>query len=202
MPRKQKPDSKNQDFAVNETRSAVVKNLRRIWESKKLEIQFTQVTAAKELGWSQGAISHYLNAITELNPAAIIKLANFLDVDPRDIDPDIEPSLPSVLTIAIKYSAKDMTKPLSKALSDRTLASSFTVEIPNEPSYEEFYKGASTLNGMKCYARLCKTSDKKHPNMFAVRLKSKKSLSFYTPETLPDSKKLHALWSVVSISYF
>ena len=202
MPRKQKPGSKTQDFAVNETKSAVVKNLRRIWDSKKLEIQFTQVTAAKELGWSQGAISHYLNSITELNPAAIIKLANFLDVDPRDIDPNIEPSLPSVRTIAVKYSAKDMTKALSKTVMDRTLTSSFTVEIPDEPSYEEFYTSASTLNGMKCYARLCKTLDKKHPNMFAVRLKGKKSLSFYTPETLPDSNKLHALWSVVSISYF
>ena len=67
-----------------------VKNLRKIWDAKKVQMRFTQVEAAKELGWSQGAISHYLNNITELRAPAIVKLANFLDVDPRDIDPDIE----------------------------------------------------------------------------------------------------------------
>jgi len=66
-----------------------VNNLRAIWEKKKVEMQFTQVEAAKELGWSQGAISHYLNNITDLGPAAVIKFANFLEVDPRDIDPTV-----------------------------------------------------------------------------------------------------------------
>ena len=51
-----------------------INNLRAIWEQKKIEMQFTQVEAAKELGWSQGAISHYLNNITALGPSAVIIL--------------------------------------------------------------------------------------------------------------------------------
>ena len=70
-----------------------VQNLRKIWNLKKNEIHFTQVEASKQLAWSQGAISHYLNNITELGPAAVIKFANFLNVDPTDIDPDVSDNL-------------------------------------------------------------------------------------------------------------
>ena len=62
-------------------------NLRKIWDLKKSEIGVTQTEAAKELGWTQGALAQYLNNITELNPPAVIKLANFLGIDPREIDP-------------------------------------------------------------------------------------------------------------------
>ena len=64
-------------------------NLRAIWDLKKSEIGITQTEAAKQLGWTQGALAQYLNNITELNPPAVIKLANFLGVDPREIDPAI-----------------------------------------------------------------------------------------------------------------
>ena len=97
----------------NELPEAVV-NLRKIWNSKKLEMQFTQIEAAKELGWSQGAISHYLNNITELRAPAIVKLANFLSVDPRDIDPKIESKLPSVERRTVAYNACDMTSESTK----------------------------------------------------------------------------------------
>jgi len=189
------------DFAVNEHKSTIVKNLRNIWDSKKLEIQFTQVTAAKELGWSQGAISHYLNEITDLNPAAVIKFANFLDVDPREIDPDIEPNLPAVRNLDVKYSSRDMTKAINKKLSDRSLASSILVKVPDEGLYAGKMFPVSG-SGMDCYMRLCKPSDLKHPKFFAVRLKGKKKLTFYAPDDLPDKKKIHALWSVVSISFY
>jgi transcriptional regulator with XRE-family HTH domain len=59
-------------------------------------MRFNQTGAAKELGWSQGAISHYLNNITELGPTAIVKFANFLDVDPTEIDPTIVSSCPTL----------------------------------------------------------------------------------------------------------
>lgn len=61
-------------------------NLRKIWDIRKSEIGLTQTEAAKELGWTQGALAQYLNQITELNPPAVVKLANFLGVDPREID--------------------------------------------------------------------------------------------------------------------
>jgi transcriptional regulator with XRE-family HTH domain len=197
-------------FAINEQKSAVVKNLRRIWDGKKLEIKFTQVTAAKDLGWSQGAISHYLNDITELNAAAVIKFANFLDVDPREIDPDIEPSLPSVQNKEIKYNAKDMTKAINKTLSDRSLASSILVKVPNEGAYSVFYltnpknpfSNTHTVDQLECYIRLCKPSDLIKPKFYAARLKNKKNLRFYGPTSLPDKALIHSLWSVVSISYY
>ncbi len=67
--------------------SVAANNLRKIWDLRKSEIGVTQTEAAKKLGWTQGALAQYLNNITELNPPAVIKLANFLGVDPREIDP-------------------------------------------------------------------------------------------------------------------
>ena len=92
-------------------------------------MRFTQVEVAKELGWSQGAISHYLNNITELRAQAIIKLANFLDVDPREIDPDIEQNLPSIVKQTVSYNASDMTKQVNESLLSRSEESSIIVKI-------------------------------------------------------------------------
>jgi transcriptional regulator with XRE-family HTH domain len=66
-------------------------------------MQVNQSQAARELGWTQGALSQYLNNITDLNAAAVIKLANFLDVSPTDIDPTVEDILHKVESIEIRY---------------------------------------------------------------------------------------------------
>jgi transcriptional regulator with XRE-family HTH domain len=87
-----------------------VRNLRAIWDQKKIEMQFTQVEAAKELGWSQGAISHYLNAITDLGYPAVIKFANFLDVSPLAIDPSIVEHLPNIMSMQISGSTSNINK--------------------------------------------------------------------------------------------
>lgn len=68
-----------------------VRNLRKIWNDKKDQFEVTQVQAAKKLGWTQGAFSQYLNNLTELHADAVAKLANFLEVDPHEIDPDYHP---------------------------------------------------------------------------------------------------------------
>ena len=94
----------------------VVQNLRNLWNIRKLEMQFTQVEAAQTLGWSQGAISHYLNNTTELGPAAVIKFANFLSVDPLDIDPSVGGFLPSIRTRIIKYDASNLSTPLNEKI--------------------------------------------------------------------------------------
>tara|TARA_B100000945_G_scaffold160833_1_gene129145 strand:- start:828 stop:1451 length:624 start_codon:yes stop_codon:yes gene_type:complete len=73
------------------SKTSPAQNLKRIWENKAHEFKFTQRQAAKKLDWSQGAISQYLNGITELSPQAIVKMANFLGVAPHDIDPDLDP---------------------------------------------------------------------------------------------------------------
>ena len=177
-----------------------VKNLRKIWDAKKIEMRFTQVEAAKELGWSQGAISHYLNNITELRAPAIVKLANFLEVDPRDIDPDIEGSLPSVSKLSIAFNALDMTKRIDETLLSRRADSSVLVKIPNQRPYTRHFTNHTVYSD--CYVRLVSPSELKKPKSFAVRLKGEKHLSFYLPEDLPPASKIHTLWSVVHYSYY
>ena len=175
-----------------------VKNLRRIWEKKKVEMRFTQVEVAKELGWSQGAISHYLNNITELRAQAIIKLANFLDVDPREIDTDNEQNLPSIVKQTVSYNASDMTKRINELLQTRSEESTIIVKM----SADDYpYLFANAIGNWDCYARLVSVSQMKKPRAFAVRLKSKKHLKFYPPNDLPDSSKIHTMWSVVAFYY-
>jgi len=187
-----------QDELMNKDLPQPVKNLRRIWEKKKVEMRFTQVEVAKELGWSQGAISHYLNNITELRAQAIIKLANFLDVDPREIDPDIEQNLPSIVKQTVSYNASDMTKRINELLQTRSEESSIIVKM----SADDYpYLFANAIGNWDCYARLVSVSQMKKPRAFAVRLKGKKHLKFYAPNDLPDSSKIHTMWSVVAFYY-
>ena len=161
-------------------------------------MRFTQVEVAKELGWSQGAISHYLNNITELRAQAIIKLANFLDVDPREIDPDIEQNLPSIVKQTVSYNASDMTKRINELLQTRSEESSIIVKM----SADDYpYLFANAIGNWDCYARLVSVSQMKKPRAFAVRLKGKKHLKFYPPNDLPDSSKIHTMWSVVAFYY-
>lgn len=97
-------------------------NLRRIWDQRKRELAITQVEAAKELGWTQGALSQYLNNITELNDAAIIKLASYLDVTATDIDPTITNRLPGTSKVAIRHHL-----PETKSLKERSILLPFFV---------------------------------------------------------------------------
>ena len=105
-----------------------VNNLRAIWDQKKAEMNFTQVEAAAKLGWTQSAVSHYLNAITELGPAAIIKFANFLGVDPVEIDPNVLEFLPNTRTRIIKYDASNLSKQINQKVYDNHPPSSFWVK--------------------------------------------------------------------------
>ena len=109
-----------------------VQNLRKIWESKKTEMQFTQTEAAKKLGWSQGAISHYLNNLTELGSGAVVKLANFLGVDPLEIDPTLTSKLPNVSAINVVAKSSDMSKKIKETVYMRDDIESFYVLVePN-----------------------------------------------------------------------
>lgn len=122
---------------ASDTTPVAVKNLRRIWEAKKSDMKFTQVTAAQELGWSQGLISHYLNNITDLGPLATIKFANFLGVDPREIDPDIAADLPKTTSHHFKYVASDMTQIVRKKIAVTLPEDSFMVELTADTIWKE-----------------------------------------------------------------
>lgn len=177
-----------------------VKNLRRIWDAKKVEMRFTQVEAAKTLGWSQGAISHYLNNITKLQAPAIIKLANFLDVDPREIDPSIEAQLPSVERREISFDATDVTKPIKETILSRKDDSSIMVRIPRKEPYLDLFFERYMYS--VCYVRLISPSQLKEPSCYAARLKGQKNLEFFEPNSLPAPSKIHTLWSVVAFVYY
>ena len=84
-----------------------VQNLRRIWKAKNTSLAINQSEAAKALGWTQGAFSQYLNNLSELNPAAITKLANYLGVDPLEIDPNIESILPKHSNVSFLHAPKE-----------------------------------------------------------------------------------------------
>jgi transcriptional regulator with XRE-family HTH domain len=190
-----------QDELMNKDLPQPVINLRRIWEKKKVEMRFTQVEVAKELGWSQGAISHYLNNITELRAQAIIKLANFLDVDPREIDPEIEENLPSIVKQTVSYNASDMTKRINESLLTRSEEASIIVKMSADDYPYLFAAAGGVMKDWDCYARLVSVSQMKKPRAFAARLKGKKYLKFYPPNDLPDSSKIHTMWSVVAFYY-
>jgi len=176
-----------------------VHNLRKIWHQKQQEMQFTQVQAAKELNWSQGAISHYLSHITELGAPAIIKFANFLDVDPTEIDPDIEDKLPYVQRLNLTFKSDDMTKPLKDGVYTRKNAVSSYVRLSKNACIENSSAGLVIgAPGMDNIAQICTVAKYPAAKIYAVRLKKEKQLRFYHKSDLPADTAINKKWAVVS----
>ncbi len=69
--------------------------LKKIWYSKKKELNLTQEKVAQMCGWgNQSAFGAYLHARVQLNVEAVLKLAKVLKVHPAEIMPEIEALLP------------------------------------------------------------------------------------------------------------
>lgn len=190
-----------------------VNNLRAIWEKKKVEMQFTQVEAAKELGWSQGAISHYLNNITDLGYAAVIKFANFLEVDPRDIDPTVVSHLPNVTTQLVRFNSSNANKRIDKPLYVREPESAFWVEIDpdktnmyTESTSKALIRNLAPLDMMgdtsRILARVCPAKDRPDTVTYLVSLKGEKQFHFYREQQLPPASKISKKLSVISVGYY
>ena len=95
-------------------------------------MQINQQDAAKDLGWTQGAFSQYLNSITKLNTAAVIKIANYLGVPASAIDPDISSKLPAIHNVKVRYQNKSTTPLKNKGVLIHTVSgstSSMIIEI-------------------------------------------------------------------------
>lgn len=185
-----------------------VQNLRKIWASKKVEMRFNQTEAAKTLGWSQGAISHYLCNQTELGALAVVKLANFLGVDPTEIDPAVVSKLPNIRQLKVTKKADDITKTYNDIVYSRDDLDAFYVElnglvtIENHPSLRLTGPLAdSDAPYMKCYARLCAPKVFTSNTLIAARLKKEKRLRFYLKSEAPDPKTVHTKWAVISMYY-
>jgi transcriptional regulator with XRE-family HTH domain len=117
------------------TNEVVLKNLKKIWNQRKRELGLTQVGAAKELGWTQGALSQYLNNLTELRPSATIKLANYLSVPASDIDPNIHNHMPNHLSVRVKHrnlSTKILKQATTEAMSVVGNKNTFAIEIDED----------------------------------------------------------------------
>lgn len=181
-----------------------VANLRKIWQQKKVEMHFTQVEAAKNLDWSQSAISHYLSNITDLGPAAVVKFANFLDVDPTEIDPDIEHKLPHVRKINIEYSSDDLTRRLNDNIYTRKHTVSSYIKLAENACIEDAngncIETVSSPN-LLGFVQICAMSKYPSANIVAVRLKNQKKLRFYRKTDMPDQNIISKLWAVVSFGY-
>jgi len=178
---------------------AAVNNLRRIWNEKKAEMKFTQVQAAEKLGWTQGAISHYLNNITELGPAATIKFANFLDVDPSEIDPEVTEHLPNIYTRVIKYDIGNLKKPINRKQFHKEVKSQFWVEaLASDFPSDIVVKGAQFIG--VCALRVCVLKD--HPDAKVLLVKERKKKRSYVcrADALPAKDKIENLWAVLEVS--
>lgn len=176
-----------------------VNNLRAIWEKKKVEMQFTQVEAAKELGWSQGAISHYLNNITDLGPAAVIKFANFLGVDPLDIDPNVVEHLPNVRTQIAKYDWTNLSKQTNEKIYDNNPPSTFLVTTTADTfiNLPNAFKKMTELVAIKYLIRVCSVKDAPNANIFLVQLKGEKKALAYLKNDLPPADKIAKMFAVL-----
>lgn len=63
--------------------------LRKLWESHKSRTGVTQEKFAGEMGWTQGALNHYLLGRKPLGLDAVLKLAVKFDVSPTEISPEL-----------------------------------------------------------------------------------------------------------------
>ena len=176
-----------------------VQNLRVIWDKKRIEMRFTQVEAAKILGWSQGAISHYLNNLTELGPAAIIKFANFLDVDPSDIDPGIKDFLPHIRTRLIKYDVSNLTTPMNQKFYNKNPESAFWVRIEGETWTDLTGDQERAIGGAPWHIRACPVKDFPEARLFLVQLKTKKEAKLYRAEALPNKTSINKQYSILEL---
>ena len=176
-----------------------VQNLRNIWNKKKVEMQFTQVEAAQILGWSQGAISHYLNNITELGPAAVVKFANFLSVDPLDIDPSVEGFLPNIRTRLIKYDASNLSTAMNEKFYDKNPESAFWVRIEGETWTDLTGDQEKSIGGAPWHIRVCPVKDFPNARLFLVQLKGKKEAKLFRMQALPEAENIRKKYSILEL---
>jgi transcriptional regulator with XRE-family HTH domain len=179
-----------------------VNNLRAIWDKKKVEMQFTQIEAAKKLGWSQGAISHYLNNITALGPAAVVKFANFLGVDPLEIDPEVIAHLPNTHTVRVRYSTANFSKTIDKTNYHSKIKS--TVMCTIDPDTLLFLPGIKKgirfcKPGDTCMVKMCNVDEAPNSSYFLVQLKGENRANFYRYDVLPPKAKTKKIKAVLFI---
>ena len=176
-----------------------VQNLRKIWNHKKVEMQFTQIEAAITLGWTQGAISQYLNNLSDLGPVVIIKFANFLGVDPVEIDPSITGFLPNIRTRLITYDWSNLTTPINEKFYDKNPESAFWVRVDGEAWTDLTEDQKRAVGGAPWHIRVCPIEDFPNARLFLVQLKGLNEAKLYRAEALPEVSSINAKYSILEL---
>lgn len=65
-------------------------NIKALWDKHKKANSVTQTVAAMELGWSQSTLSQFINGKLKPNTDAVLKLSDYFNVDPIEIDESIK----------------------------------------------------------------------------------------------------------------
>lgn len=74
--------------------SAVATRAKTLFNTKKHREGVTLFEASRAIGWSDSVLGQYLNQNIPMGFEAIAKIANYLDVSPYDLDPDLSKDLP------------------------------------------------------------------------------------------------------------
>jgi len=193
-------------------KQTIVANLQRIWNVRKKEMEITQVEAAKKLNWTQGAFSQYLNAITEMSPQTIIKLANFLDVDPAEIDPLIVESLPNILKKTVSFDLSNPNQKIKQQVMWDAKPNDFCVEV-NESCHVQvdggIGEGWQMLKGMMFICLDYSTDkDQYYPRMssntlyFLVQKKNSDVFEIFSEPRLPPSSELIKQFLITDLAMY
>jgi len=177
-----------------------VQNLRRIWDSKKEQFEINQTEAAKKLGWTQGAFSQYLNNITDLNHDAIAKLANFLEVDPFEIDPKYNPIEANRIRVPVLYVHPKTPSNYPKIIYRRRIVAAVCEENHNALCAVSLEKDLRPI-GYKGQTVLCidmlklpkpKLTSGRIPKWYVIKRKNSDPLEAVKITECPPNKELEA----------
>ena len=180
-------------------KNSPVSNLRRLWEIKRVEMNITQVEAAKRLDWTQGAFSQNLNNITELSPQTIIKLANFFGVDPSEIDPKISDSLPNIKQLEVRFNFEDSSTRLKHITAPySSKAPQFAVAVTSANAI--FPKGS--LITVTDVADFYSPRASSNPLIYLLRVKGQKEFLMAYEADLPPKKDILATYLVMAVAVY
>jgi transcriptional regulator with XRE-family HTH domain len=68
---------------------AIAARAKSLWQAKKQIERVTQTDANKALGWTTSVFGQYINGTMPIGMEALVKLAQYLNVSPYELDPDI-----------------------------------------------------------------------------------------------------------------
>ncbi len=93
------------------------RNLRAIWDEKRLEMHITQKEAAAALGITQSAFGQYLRGRVKIGMAFLMRVSRFLGVSPSEIRPEFQ--MPYVPSDNLDYETKQVLLGFSRLTNEQ-----------------------------------------------------------------------------------